>query len=74
MNRHLEMMESPDLWPHWPLLPLKQEETKRLGVLMEIGKNSFPFAPDRNLFKQIDPTDFHPARLEQLIAEGWVVN
>ena len=74
MNKHLEMMKSLDRWPHWPLLPLKQEETKRFGVLMEIGENTFFFAPDKNIFKEINPVDFHPADLDQLIAEGWVVN
>lgn len=83
---HLAMMQSPELWPHRPLLCLKRGDfpaTLECGVLIEnlqseTSATVFPWA-----FDLLSPSEaLHDTRkapytyasLDAVLADGWVVD
>lgn len=84
-NRDHDMMHNPSNWPRWPHLPIKNNrdrepgEFPRLGVLVDFA--SFDEMPDPHFVEgsiyQITPDEIKAAPaadLDQLLADGWVVD
>jgi hypothetical protein len=75
MSKHLEMMNNPDRWPVWPLLPLIKGKNE-MGVLLQsegayvvVLTNLYMLPKSLDLAPQIkyDST-------EAIIADGWIVD
>lgn len=80
----LQMMQSPDLWPIWPILPMKKsDEHNKPGLLIEImASYEYAWVPGATTFEKVAPTDprvqrfakDNTAKLEEILADGWVVD
>ena len=80
----LEMMQSPDLWPQWPVLPMKKrDDHNRPGVLVEVlFKSSYAWVPGATMFEKIKLNDPRlvliskgdTAALQAILDDSWVVD
>jgi hypothetical protein len=79
-NRDLAMMQTPEDWPIWPILPLKRRNKTgnwpELGYLLEdMGKDRVYFI--KGMMPIGGPPDMWgavKADFHQLIDDGWVVD
>jgi hypothetical protein len=82
----LAMIKSPELWPAWPVLPLRKDMpngVRKLGIVVTLEGISTSTVFEVNLFQVTslrdmltDPTiDKHEfASPEALVADGWEVD
>ena len=78
-RKDLEYLKDPNLWPAWPVLPLKRK--KLSGGWPEFGyviavEGQLTWIRSGNIFA-MDPTDpvtYTYETPEALLADGWVVN
>lgn len=75
----LAMMKNPDLWPAWPILPLKNRESATVGFLLEatdckfkIFLGNFWKLGEEGYFESLETKTFDS--FEAIIAEGWHVD
>lgn len=70
------MMSHPDLWPNWPLLPLKRyvDNDFETGYLMMTGSNAIQFRRG-NVFGPKETDEVIPyTSFEELVELGWRVD
>ena len=70
-----EFMSNPDLWPNWPLLPIKKRGHREVGVLWNFG-TEIRFGENQNMYMLNTEgiQDWPIANIVQLLEEGWVVD
>lgn len=86
-NDHLGMMVRPDLWPGWPVLPMKRyvgndKTGKQMepGILISRADDKYLFIPGANIFENVKTDDPRVTPLGKddlqtmVIEEGWVVD
>jgi hypothetical protein len=75
VSKHLEMMNNPDRWPVWPLLPLIKGKDE-LGVLLQSEGGYVVLLA--NLYMLPKALDRAPqikyASTEAIVADGWMVD
>ena len=74
----LQMMQSPDEWPNWPVLPVKR--SGQIGCMFE-GKNNqarptvFLINMWQLVHSNIDDVErVEYGSLEEVVSDGWVVD
>jgi hypothetical protein len=76
----LQMMQSPNLWPIWPHLPLKRKVEGKMwpehGFLFQPGADGIFWFYFGSMFASHKeaPLSLDSAGLESLVADGWVVD
>lgn len=78
--KEVAFIENEDIWPHWPLLPMKKIGTNlRVGVLLGRDMNAqkgttFRFFPDTSIFdiKHVNVEQYQPKTAKELVEEGWI--
>lgn len=83
----LEMLQHPEYWQHYPLLPVKKPHEKPgefpyCGVVIHCGLNenghTYLFMPDANIWNRIEiaekVSEAESITTEKLLADGWVVD
>jgi hypothetical protein len=78
MGRDLELAKDPDKWMHWPQLPLKRPAGSNGGWLFNGSTEDDTVEPKvyrGTIFEGIDRENVVTyASLEELFADGWIVD
>lgn len=77
-EQDLEMMKTPDRWPIWPRLPLKNPETDAHGYLANTSTTDNTVEPKiftHYIFEAHNSDDFIQFdSLEAIVEAGWTVD
>lgn len=70
---HEAMMRTPDDWPIWPVLPLKNPTTAKFGLLYGDPRGDTVKFAEGVMF-MVKPEDFVDKTITELLDAGWEVD
>ncbi len=75
MDTDRAMITTPDLWPRWPLLPVKRgwHDEPAVAVIME-HPGGMVIAYGQNLWDDLKEAKWETFDVDELLKEGWVVD